>query len=290
MRFVLLRGESLKTMPQPVPRRIIQTGKTVELALKQRAVVCNLKLLNPDFEYLYFDDDQVENFIDAEYPHYRAVFDAFPFRIQKFDFFRYLAVYKLGGFYFDLDVLLATSIAPLVSSECVFPFEGLGVSRYLREAYGMDWQIGNYAFGARAGHPFLAAVIENCVRAQREPTWVAPVMRSMPWLSRSQFYVLHTTGPGLLSRTLAESADLASGVTVLMPDDVCEPSNWNLFGDYGIHLMDGSWREQSGWVKKKVADYFELRLLRRMRAESLRLRSERRSTPTWNMQGTAAEE
>jgi len=90
-----------------IPKRIIQTAKHARLPLQQRAVSANLKLLNPDFEYLFFDNEGVERFIDREFPQYRAMFDAFPFKIQRYDFFRYLAVYHYGGFYFDLDVLLA---------------------------------------------------------------------------------------------------------------------------------------------------------------------------------------
>ena len=93
-----------------IPKRIIQTGKSSNLPLKERAAVCNLKLLNPDFEYLFFDDGQVESFIDQHFPEYREVFNSFPFRIQRYDFFRYLAVYQFGGFYFDLDLFLASSL------------------------------------------------------------------------------------------------------------------------------------------------------------------------------------
>src|SRR5262249_25678367 len=159
--------------------------------------------------------------------------------IQRYDFFRYLAVYRLGGFYLDLDVLLATGLSDLRSTGCVFPFEGLTFSRWLRDT-GMDWEIGNYAFGAAAGHPFLEAVIENCVRAQRDPLWVPQMLRGVPPLSRIDHYVLYTTGPGLLSRTLAENPALASTVTVLFPEDVCEPTSWNQFGSVGIHMMEGT--------------------------------------------------
>src|SRR6202021_4137943 len=123
-------------------------------------------------------------------------------------------------------VMLASDLSSLLNSGCVFPFEGLTLSRYLRKHYKMDWEIGNYAFGAAAGHPFLEAVVENCVRAQKEPGWVKPMMRGLPFLFRDEFLVLNTTGPGLLSRTLAENKKLAKGVTVLFPDDVCDMTNW----------------------------------------------------------------
>ncbi len=254
-----------------IPKLIIQTGKQLEQPLYNRAVMANIRLLNPDFEYLFFDDRGVEEFIDREFPQYRAVFDSFPFPIQRYDFFRYLAVYRYGGFYFDLDVLLVSGLSDLLDSGCVFPFEGLTFSHFLRNHHQMDWEIGNYAFGAAVGHPFLKAVIENCVRAQKDPGWVKPMMRGAPPLFRSEYTVLNTTGPGLISRTLAENKELAKTVTVLFPDDVSDLRKWNCFGDLGIHLMDGAWRTKSGFVRRKLAQYWELWETKKLVKQSIRL-------------------
>ncbi|HLX68553.1 MAG TPA: glycosyltransferase, partial [Verrucomicrobiae bacterium] len=208
-------------MESTIPKRIIQTAKSRELPLKAKAAVAGLRALNEDFEYLFFDNAQVVAFIEKEFPQYRSIFDSFRYPIQKYDFFRYLAVFRLGGFYFDTDVFFAEGMSELLGHSCVFPFEELTLSRYLRREYQMDWEIGNYAFGAAAGHPFLDAVIKNCVRAQRESEWVKPMMTGIPSLFHSEFHVLNTTGPGLLSRTLAENPDVARQVTVLFPEDVC---------------------------------------------------------------------
>ena len=239
-----------------IPASIIQTAKTRHLSVKDRAVTANLKLLNPDYDWTFFDDQDVERFVDREFPQYRQVFDNFRFPIQRYDFFRYLAVFRLGGFYFDLDVLLASDLDDLRTHSCVFPFEGLTHSRLLR-SYGMDWEIGNYAFGASADHPFLKAVIENCVRAQRDPNWIAPMMRGAPMLSSAEYFVLYSTGPGLVSRTLAENPGLANSVTVLFPDDVSDIRAWNMFGTYGVHLMDGSWRPSTSFLRRRMAQTWE---------------------------------
>jgi hypothetical protein len=240
-----------------IPKRIIQTGKSSTLPLKERASVCNLKLLNPDFDYLFFDDKQVEVFIDQHFPGYREIFESFPFHIQRYDFFRYLAVYQYGGFYFDLDVFLASSLSGLLDSSCVFPFECLTLSHHLRTHHGIDWQIGNYAFGAAQGHPFLKAIIENCVRAQKDPAWVQPMMTGVPFLLRSEYLVMNTTGPGLLTRTLAESPALARDVLVLFPEDVYDVRFSYCFGDLGVHLMGGSWRPKRGFVLRRLGEYWE---------------------------------
>jgi inositol phosphorylceramide mannosyltransferase catalytic subunit len=263
--------DSIDCVQYRIPKRIIQTGKNAEHPLRTRAMVCNIRLLNPDYEYVFLDDHQVEAFIDREFPQYRNVFDSFQCSIQRYDFFRYLAIYRQGGFYFDLDVMLASSLSSLLECGCVFPFEGLTFSRFLRNNHKMDWEIGNYAFGAAPGHPFLEAVIDNCVRAQRDPGWVKPMMRGLPLLFRGESLVLNTTGPGLLSRTLAENADLAKTVTVLFPDDVCDVANWNRFGDLGIHFMEGSWRMRRGHAHRRLAQHWENWKMQGLLKQSLRL-------------------
>lgn len=250
-----------------IPKRVIQTGKTRELSLMAQAAVVNLKSLNPEFEYIYFDDVDVNQFIETEFPQYRELFNSFPHRIQCFDFFRYLVVFKLGGFYFDLDVFFAKSLSPLLSYGCVFPFEELTTNEFLRRECSMDWEIGNYAFGAAAGHPFIEQVISNCVRAQREKDWVMPMLAHIPRVFRRDYEVLNTTGPGLLSRTLAENPDLAKEVTVLFPHDVCDPTTWHQFGDFGVHAMEGSWRSGSR-LHRKLRNLWESRIAKRGLEES----------------------
>ena len=258
-------------MVYEIPKRIIQTGRPVVQPLHIRAMMANIRLLNPDYEYIFFDDDRVQAFMDQEFPEHRAVFDSFKFHIQRYDFFRYLAVYRYGGFYFDLDVMLASGLSDLLKFGCVFSFEGLTLSDYLRNHLRMDWQIGNYAFGAVAGHPFLNAVIENCVRAQKEANWVEPMMRGYPPFFTSEYFILNTTGPGLISRTLAENAEAAETVTVLFPDDVCELENWNRFGDFGTHFIEGSWRTPSSYVLRRLAQRWEGLKIKRLLKQSRKL-------------------
>jgi inositol phosphorylceramide mannosyltransferase catalytic subunit len=253
-----------------IPKRIIQTGKTRDLTLLEQAAVANLTLLNPGFEYSYFDDAAIQVFLEREFPHYRAVFAGFRYNIQRIDFFRYLAVYRLGGFYFDLDVFLSRGIEELTSSRCVFPFEELTLSSHLRDQHQMDWEIGNYAFGAIAGHPYLGAVIENCVRAQKEPQWVAPMLQSIPAPFREGFHVLNSTGPGMLTRTMVENPEAAKDMHVLFPKDVCDERTWHKFGHYGVHLMAASWRPRGSYLKRRLALLWESRTRRRLLQESLK--------------------
>src|SRR5690349_20992316 len=106
------------------PKLIIQTGPRKLPLLLQSAIV-NVQLLHPDFEYRFFDDVMIEAFLADHFPEFAAEYHSFRFRIQKYDFFRYLAVYRCGGFYLDLDIFLVRDLSPLLSLPCVFAFEEL---------------------------------------------------------------------------------------------------------------------------------------------------------------------
>jgi len=169
-----------------IPARIIQTGKNRNLSLRARAVVANLKCLNPEFEYLFFDDAEVTAFVQRNFLNIVRFSRAF-LSNPKIRFLSVPGGISSGRFYFDLDVLLATGLQELLTRSCVFPFEELTMNQCLRRQYAMDWEIGNYAFGAAADHSFLQAVIQNCVKARRDAVWVAPMMRGIPRLFRSDF-------------------------------------------------------------------------------------------------------
>jgi glycosyltransferase involved in cell wall biosynthesis len=220
---------------------------------------------------MFFDEERRQAFIDQEFPEYRKIFDSFQLPIQRYDFFRYLAIYRYGGFYFDLDVILASGISDLLEFSCVFAFEALTINEFLRDHYNMDWEIGNYAFGAAAGHPFLEAIIVNCIRAQKDPGWVRPMMLGLPYLSRASYLVLNTTGPALVSRTLAENPELAKTVKILFPEDVCDVSTWNRFGDFGVHFREGSWRTRGNYIHRRLAQRWEGLIMKRLLKHSRKL-------------------
>ena len=257
-----------------IPARIIQTGPP-RIPLLLQAAVANVRLLHPAFEHEFFSDERIEDFIRDAFPDCLRHYNTFRFRIQKYDFFRYLAVYHFGGFYLDQDVFLARSLEPLLFSDCVFAFEELAECPYFPRELDMDWQLANYAFAAEAGHPFLARIIDNCIRAKRDDEWVRPMLAGVPKFVEPDYYVLNTTGPGLVSRTFAESPELAASITVLMPEDACDMERWHQFGEFGVHHMNGSWRRQRSAVERIRIRLWERRNLARMLAEG-RKRGRRR--------------
>jgi mannosyltransferase OCH1-like enzyme len=77
-------------MDSKIPKRVIHVWGSGErdLSLASKAAIANVRLLNPDFEYLFFDDEGIEKFTDEYFPEYRSVLDGLRFPIQRYDFFR----------------------------------------------------------------------------------------------------------------------------------------------------------------------------------------------------------
>ncbi|HYA85643.1 MAG TPA: glycosyltransferase [Nitrospirota bacterium] len=260
-------------MQDRIPRRIIQVWGQGEhdLSLLSKASRTNVKLVNPDYEYLFFDNNHIDAFLNEHFPEYCSLFQLFRLPIQRYDFFRYLAIYYYGGFYLDLDVFLASSLDSLLKQECVFPFERLTENMFLRKHYGIDWEIANYAFGSEPRHPFIKAIIDNCVKGQKEPKWIGSMMKSIPWMFRRDFYAFYSSGPGLVTRTLAENPDLAKHVLVLFPENVCDLTKWHLFGEFGVHLMVGTWIKRKGIFRRKWLNLWRLWARKRLLKRSMKL-------------------
>jgi len=145
----------------------------------------------------------------------------------------------------------------------------LSINRFLCDEYEMDWEVGNYAFGAAPGHPFLKAIIENCVRAQQHPEWANTMLKSVPRVFRRDAFVLATSGPGLVSRTLAEYPSARDQVKVLFPRDVRDQENWYCFGPYGVHLQVGRWRHREGMAHRVLRRFWESRTRKSLWKKSL---------------------
>ena len=85
-----------------IPKKILQTYKDNNLP---SFVKENLQKLNPYWEYHFYDDEKVKDFLKEEYPDYvLKKFNSFDRGAHKADLFRLCWLYKNGGVYIDIDV------------------------------------------------------------------------------------------------------------------------------------------------------------------------------------------
>lgn len=156
-----------------IPRNVIQTFPTASLPPRLSAVRDEMIDLNPSWTFLLFDDESIEAFITKHYGAetirlYRSI--APEYGAARADFFRYLAVYQMGGIYLDIksacsvpfDTVLQPDEAFVLSQWRNKPGEihaGFGLHRDLSDLPGGEFQ--QWFIISQQRHPFLAAVIER---------------------------------------------------------------------------------------------------------------------------------
>lgn len=94
-----------------IPKVIYQSWKTNELSYANCLNVLRWSEMNPEYDYLLFDDRAVDDFIRMEYG--REVFGSYAcvkVGAAKCDVWRLLVIYLFGGVYFDADVKLLTPL------------------------------------------------------------------------------------------------------------------------------------------------------------------------------------
>jgi inositol phosphorylceramide mannosyltransferase catalytic subunit len=161
--------------------------------------IAKLKKMNPGWEYRFYDDGQIRDFIRSNYDrNTRSYFDRINPRYgpARADFFRYLLMYACGGVYLDLkstlmkplDLVLRESDSYLLSrwnDKMMGVYPDLGIP----QGEFQQWHI-----VCAPEHPYLKAVI-------------GAVMRNLDTYDQGnhgvgKMGVLKTTGPIAYTRAL----------------------------------------------------------------------------------------
>ena len=217
-----------------IPKIIIQTWKNDSIPEHYLPLIDSLKKNNPDYKYLFFTDKTIEEFLNEHYPEYYKTYMKLPLKIQKIDFFRYIAIYHYGGFYMDLDVNGMKSFDNLLNEECIFPIDEYinkrmcSIGRYKpfcdRNNYFL---LGQYSFAAIPQHPFIKVLIDTIHTNIDDYIEKADL--------KSHNYVYQTTGP-----------DFVTDLYIKYPNKkkvfILDNGKRQQFGDYAKHNYFGTWK------------------------------------------------
>ncbi len=109
---------------QKIPKIIWQTFKTNEVPLIMKDYVDSWIIKNPEYEYKFFDDEDILEFLRNDFPKYYEGYNMIKYGASKADLWRYLIIYKYGGVYADMDCQCINSLRKWVkpSSEFVTQF------------------------------------------------------------------------------------------------------------------------------------------------------------------------
>lgn len=134
-----------------IPKTIFQTFKTNKLPFITRWHISRLRKRNPDYDYQFYDDVRIENFIKAEFgSEIYSLYSKIDIGAAKADFFRYAILYKKGGIYLDIDSWIVKKL-----NDFVYPDDKAIISLEKNLDLFCQW-----ALVFEAGHPFLKRTLE----------------------------------------------------------------------------------------------------------------------------------
>ena len=232
--FILLTSVIVCSLSTRLGRRnpskkvnVIQTWKTQTIPHDCRRFQQKILELH-DTNYVFFDDEAMYAFVEKEYASHWGYFKSMKIKIQQIDMFRYLAVHFFGGLYLDLDMDLYTrSIDWNILGSCCFPMEFESNGDDILRKRGFSSLIGQYAFYADRGHPFMMELADNIVRNK-----YGIHEEDYPDTMR---YVLYRTGPVHVTLTYL---DTKHDVRVISP----RPFKNSKFGQFAGHVSVGTWK------------------------------------------------
>lgn len=185
----ILTNQTVGNM-ESIPKNIVQTGKHGIPGLSQ-----SFKKLNPNYSYTFFDDLQAKNFVHKHMSvEIINAYDKLPLGVLKADYFRYIAIYILGGVYSDGDTECLRpidgwadnhkNIRFIVGVEAEGSVEKLGIARPL--------QLCQWTFASTPQHPILKRVIDK----------IAQQTKIFSKNKITMQIVFNWTGPGIWTDTV----------------------------------------------------------------------------------------
>lgn len=184
-----------------IPKIIHQTFKTKKLPLELQEVVFRIKDNCPTFEHRLYDDEDMYNFIRDNYDEemlrlYNMINPKLG--MAKADFFRYLLIYKVGGFYFDIKSCPEGDLTEWANNYKFIT----GHWCHRHHADTLRYKLGefqNWHIMSEPGHPIIAQVIyrmkQNIYNYKHRPRMDIKTD------------VLGVTGPLCYSRAILETKD-----------------------------------------------------------------------------------
>jgi mannosyltransferase OCH1-like enzyme len=176
------------------------------------------KALHPDFEYMFWSDEDIENFMLENYPEqYNSLFPKYDVKIKKIDAARYFILYHYGGIYADMDYKCQQRFFEELPDDKV----SIAMSRVEN-----DEGYQNALMISPKGHPFWEIVFRNLEQY------------------KDKCDVLECTGPKVISRSVRELEQYVNSLST----DEYNPffNHWNDSPDNyenakAIHVHTYSW-------------------------------------------------
>jgi hypothetical protein len=194
--------------PYILPKFIHQTVEDrATMSCQVRESVQTWIDMNPGYIHRLYDARDRLEFVQQHYPELLDLFQALPTNVERADFWRYLALHKLGGVYADSDV---RCMQPISSWNAEHEHDAAllaGIAK--RTPYGYTIEFNQFVMAAMPGHPVMASM--PVIIASNFAT---SFLRGREVSNQGLFHdagVLSRTGPGAFTAALRQYNERVGG-------------------------------------------------------------------------------
>jgi inositol phosphorylceramide mannosyltransferase catalytic subunit len=114
----VLKGHELATYKGLNNKTVIQTWHTKEFHKQIKKINMEMKLKNPQLEFLLYNNDEMDNSVEDNFDRdIVKTYFKFLHYVPRADFWRYLMVEKFGCIYLDIDSIITSNINELLNSK-----------------------------------------------------------------------------------------------------------------------------------------------------------------------------
>ena len=178
-----------------IPNIIVQSFSSRRVTDQIKENIENWISKNPDYLYSYFDELDIVDFIKDHYSErYLNAFYKINPGAGRADFFRYLYLYKKGGFWID------------VTAVCLKPFNQI-VDKEVDILLVHDKEVDNIynaVMGFPKNHPVMKECVERCLDNIEKETFK----------NKGKYCIYHTTGPELVKEVFEKYSKNNKGVNI----------------------------------------------------------------------------
>jgi mannosyltransferase OCH1-like enzyme len=179
MTFFLKTTEPME-QPYRIEKNVFQSWKTKDLKPEIQAKIDSMKRLNPEYTFYLFDDDEMDKFVNTNYPGPIAdAYNRLNIIVAKVDFWRYLVLYKYGGVYLDMDSEILVSL----DDNLIRPEDEAILTEEKNPGLLVQW-----ALIFRKEHPILKRVIDVVLEN----------------IQAGKTEMIETTGPGAFTKAVRQ--------------------------------------------------------------------------------------
>ncbi|MCH9665145.1 MAG: glycosyltransferase, group 2 family protein, partial [Gammaproteobacteria bacterium] len=154
-----------------IPRILHQTYRDDKIPAKLATLQSSWLKHNPHWQYRFWSDNDIREFIAEHYADFLEVFDAYPHNIMRVDAFRYLLLHHHGGIYADLDFECLLPMDELLADQDILliPEPEEHINKHKPRVRNLDYVVSNALMASVPGHPFWREVVELLKKSANNP-------------------------------------------------------------------------------------------------------------------------